>query len=208
MEVFEQLRAFLSSGASWLIAIAPLFYQGAKWLNRLTKVWDWHDKHFVRKRMARLKNARSEACNDELTRYLDEALDIEVFRLASGISASRSLMEYMLKLASTGRWSHAQLRSLSKFVVRDPADDNYKVAVGHFEGVIAWVGALMAVSLWIIAMLCFLSPLFISGLRAGLISVGVGGGLLLLAYFPAKDLAEYLLAKRVSRYLDKPDPFG
>lgn len=208
MEVFEELRAFFSSGASWLIAVAPILYQGAKWVNRLTKVWDWHDKHFVRKRMARLKTARSAACDDELTRYLDEALDIEMYRLASGISASRSLMQYMLRLDSTGRWSHAQLRSLSKFVVWDPADDNYKVAVGHFEGVIAWVGAIVAVSLWITAMLCFLSPLLIGEFWAGLISIGIGGGLLLLAYFPAKDLAEYLLAKRVSRYLDKPNPSG
>ncbi|MBI6924249.1 MULTISPECIES: hypothetical protein [Pseudomonas] len=117
-------------------------------------------------------------------------------------------MEYVLRLDSTGRWSHAQLRRLSKLVVRNPADNNYKVAVGHFEGVIVWVGAIMAVSLWIMAMFCFLSPLLIGGLRAGLISVGVGGGLLLLAYLPAKDLAESLLAKRVSRFLDKPNPFG
>lgn len=66
----------------------------------------------------------------------------------------------------------------------------------------------MAVSLWITAMLCFLSPLLIGELWAGLISIGIGGGLLLLAYFPAKDLAEYLLAKRVSRYLDNPNPLG
>lgn len=79
----------------------------------------------------------SDAGNGELTRYLDQALDIEVFRLASGISASRSLMEYLLKLDSTGRWSHTQLRSLSKFVVRDSADDNLKVAVSYLDGVIA-----------------------------------------------------------------------
>ncbi|MBF8765805.1 MULTISPECIES: hypothetical protein [Pseudomonas] len=136
------------------IALATIVYQGAKWVNQLTKALDWHDKYFVRKRMNRLKNVRSEAGNGELTRYLDQALDIEVFRLASGISASRSLVEYLLKLDSTGRWSHAQLRSLSKFVVRDPADDNLKVAVSHLDGVIAWVGGVMAISLWAIAMEC------------------------------------------------------
>lgn len=202
MEVFEELRAFFSSGASWLIAVASILYQGAKWVNRLTKVWDWHDKYFVRKRMARLKNARSEACNEELTRYLDEALDIEAFRLASGISASRSLMEYLLKLASTGRWSHAQLRSLSKFVARDPANDSFKVAITQTDRVIARAGVAMAVSLCVIAILFFVSSLFTGELRAMLIGLGSAGGLMLMAVVPAKDAADYMLAKRVRRYLD------
>lgn len=66
----------------------------------------------------------------------------------------------------------------------------------------------MAISLWAVAMVCFLSPLLTGELRAGLINVGVGGGLLLIALLPAKDLTEYLLAKRVKRYLDKPSTFG
>ncbi|MBA5708478.1 hypothetical protein DT037_15605 [Pseudomonas fulva] len=55
MEVFEQLRAFYSSGASWLIALATIVYQGAKRVNQLIKALDWHDKYFVLKRMNRLR---------------------------------------------------------------------------------------------------------------------------------------------------------
>jgi len=120
MDVIQQLQPLLNSSYSIFVAAAATLAVLMKILSHIIKAMDWHDKHFVRKRLSRLRDIRSGATNTRLIRYLDEATELELFRIASGVSTSRSKMEYLLELDETGRWNRMQLQSLSKFVALQP----------------------------------------------------------------------------------------
>nr|GFC13963.1 hypothetical protein [Tanacetum cinerariifolium] len=84
MEVIQQLQSLLNSGYSIFVAVVATLTVLLKMLTQIVKAMNWHDKHFVRKRFSRLKDIRAEATSPRLVRYLDDAIELEMFRIASG----------------------------------------------------------------------------------------------------------------------------
>lgn len=201
MDVIQQLQPLLNSSYSIFVAAAATLAVLMKILSHIIKAMDWHDKHFVRKRLSRLRDIRSGATNTRLIRYLDDATELELFRIASGVSTSRSKMEYLLELDETGRWNRTQLRSLSKFVALQPDSKTPVLSVTSLDKLSAWTSGISTLLILFLGAWC-LNIL----VRTGSPILGISGLLLfgvaiLFARYLATDCIDYLIVTRAQRYL-------
>ncbi|MGP0172354.1 hypothetical protein ACSVIJ_10750 [Pseudomonas sp. NCHU5208] len=118
MEIFKQALAFIDARyipaftvAVTLLSLLP------KLVAPLMSALEAHDKHFVRKPMERLRALRSSvAKNPNLSHYLESSIELEAFRIASGVNTSRAKMEFLIALNKDGTWTKQQLRRLSQHV--------------------------------------------------------------------------------------------
>jgi hypothetical protein len=74
---------------------------------------DWSRRHH--KILTELRLV--ETSQKHFTRYLDEAIYLESFRIASGVSANKLKADFLLRLALVGHWNRWQLRQIARFVV-------------------------------------------------------------------------------------------
>ena len=201
MDVIQQLQPLLNSSYSIFVAAAATLAVLLKIASHIMKAMDWHDKHFVRKRLSRLRDIRSGATNTRLIRYLDDATELELFRIASGVSTSRSKMEYLLDLDETGRWNRMQLQSLSKFVALQPDSKTPVLSVTSLDKLSAWTSGISTL------LILFSGAWFLNILvRTGSPILGISGLLLfglaiLFARYLATDCIDYLIVTRAQRYL-------
>ena len=201
MEAIQKLLGLFNSGYTVSVAVAAIVGVLFKIGTQLFKAMGWHDRYFVRKRLTRLKAIRSDANNSAITHYLDEAIDLEMFRIASGVNTSRSKMEYLLQLNQVGRWSPGQLRSLSKFLALDAGRDAPTLSVTLLDRLGAWVSgasALCAIALGVSNLIrCMLTgmPLI------WLLGISLFGLTLIAGRFLATDLIDYLIVRRAQQYL-------
>lgn len=201
MEVLQQLQTMLNSGYSVFVAVAAVAAVLFKMTAQVFRAMEWHDKHFVKKRLAHLKAIRSSSAkNPQLTQYLDEAIELEVFRIASGINTSRTKMDYLLSLGQEGRWNRSQLRSLSKFVFAEPGKSP-SLQVSVFDRIGAGISAIAAFStltlgaVYAISLSVTAQPLTT---LAGMVLFGIA---LLFGRFLATDLIDYLVVARALKHL-------
>lgn len=201
MEIIQQLQSLLNSGYSIFVAVAATLTIFLKVVARITRAMDWHDKHFVRKRFSRLKDIRAGATSPRLVRYLDDAIELEMFRIASGVSTSRSKMEYLLELDETGRWSRMQLQSLSKFLALQPGSETPVLSVTFLDRLSAWASGISAVFTLLLGV-GYLTELVVTGAPLmwilGLLLFGLA---MLLGRYLATDCIDYIIVKRTQRYL-------
>jgi hypothetical protein len=59
---------------------------------------DLHDKHLVRKRLTRLRDIRTNATPSDFTSYFHGAVELEMFRIGSSVSASRLCLKRVVAL--------------------------------------------------------------------------------------------------------------
>lgn len=201
MDVIQQLQPLLNSGYSIFVAAAATLAVLMKILSHIIKAMDWHDKHFVRKRLSRLRDIRSGATNTRLIRYLDDATELELFRIASGVSTSRSKMEYLLELDETGRWNRMQLQSLSKFLAMQPGSETPVLSVTSLDKLSAWTGGISTLLTLLLGVGC-MTLMASTGMPLmwifGLLLFGLA---ILLARYLATDCIDYLIVTRAQRYL-------
>lgn len=201
MEVIQQLQALFSSGYSTSIAVAAIVAVLFKMVAQLFRAMELHDKYFVRKRLARLKDIRTSANNSQLIQYLDRAIELEIFRIASGVSTSQSKMEYLLQLEQAGRWSREQLRSLSKFLALEPGCATPSLSVTVLDRIGAWVGGISAFSTLALGAI-YLTKLMLTGeplmWLLGLVLFGLS---VVAGRFLAIDLIDYIIVTRAQQYL-------
>jgi hypothetical protein len=103
-------------------AAVAIFALLLKSLQMLGTVMDFRDKHFVEKRYQRLRELRSHTTERELANYLDGAIKLEAFQIASGVRASAKKMEAIAKIANLGIWTSTQIRQFANFLVIAPDD--------------------------------------------------------------------------------------
>lgn len=60
MDVIQQLQPLLNSSYSIFVAAAATLAVLMKILSHIINAMDWHDKHFVRKRLSRLRDIRAQ----------------------------------------------------------------------------------------------------------------------------------------------------
>lgn len=168
MEVIQQALSLFGSSYGPLIAAAiggvTLLF---KMIKALFKASDFHDKHLVRKHLQHLKAIRSSvSSNPELKKYLDEAIQREAFRLASGISTSRAKMEFLFKLSNDGVWTRQQLRRVSKFLIATPGELEPSITLSWADLVGAGLGITTALSMVLVGTLYLAQHVFQGGLIA------------------------------------------
>lgn len=101
-------------------AVVAIFAVLVKALKMLGTVLEFREKHFIEKRYKRLRELRSHMSKGNLATYLDGAVELEAFRIASGIKASPRKADAISKIASLGFWHSNEIRQLSTFLVVDP----------------------------------------------------------------------------------------
>lgn len=204
MEVIQQLQALSSSGYSVAVAATAILAVLFKMFTQWVRAMEWHEKHFVRKRLTRLKAIRSSAeSNSLLTQYLDEAIELEAFRIASGITTSRAKMEFLLRLAQDGLWSREQIRRIAKFLTVKPGHPEPQLKILWLDRVAAYLGASAAIMTLILGLIYLFKFMLIG--KPLLLLVGLLLFILcvLAALLFATDTLSYLVATRVQRHLQR-----
>lgn len=201
MAVLEQVQAVLGSGYTVAVAVVGLVTVLFKLLSRGL---DFHDRHIVRKDFERLRVLREYASDGApFANYLDGAIQVESFRIASGISTSPVKMDYLLKLAKMGRWDRGQLRALSAYIRLLPNSVEPEVHIGKlhsFDGFFSLFGGFY----FIFAGLFFLvyAGVFVESPLGWF----VGGAICLVFFICAlgmwKGFSSYQIAKNAKKYLD------
>lgn len=203
MEVIQQLQALFNSSYSIAAAIAAVVAVLFKIVAQIFKAMEWHEKYLVRKRLTRLKDIRSNASNSQLIRYLDGAIELEIFCIASGVNTSRSKMEYLLQLDQAGRWSRVQLYSLSKFLALEPGSDTPSLTVTCLDRLGAWAGGISASSTLALGAAYLIQLLLTGEPILWLLGLSLFGMAVVVARFLATDLIDYIIAKRAQKHLER-----
>ncbi|NWD74966.1 hypothetical protein HX890_12710 [Pseudomonas gingeri] len=115
------LDGFLSqinSTTSTAAAVIGLIYLA---VTHFFKSFHLYDRHWSRRRHKLLMELRA-AKNTEglLAHYLDEAIFLESYRIASGVRTNRLKSEFLMRLAAIGHWNNYQIRQIAEFVVTSP----------------------------------------------------------------------------------------
>ncbi len=168
----------------------------------LFKAMDFHDKHLVRKHLLHLKAIRSSASkNADLKQYLDDAIQLETFRIASGITTSRAKMEFLLKLSRDGVWTRQQIRSTSKFLTATPGELEPSITFTWPDLVSAVLGVSSAVITLVAGTLYLVQHMLQGGVISSLVGLAIFSVCVVIGTFFALDFINYRVAKRVREHL-------
>ena len=183
-----------------IITVVTLFY---KMIAPLFKALEFHDKHLVRKKLERLKTVKpSVSKNPELASFIDDSIHLEAFRIATRVNTSKAKMEYLLKIASDGLWSHQQIRSVSKFLFADPGQLTPSIRFSWADKVGSVLGISTAISIIAIGLI-FLAQFIIKGggvnYFLGFLNLAL---CVLVSRFFANDFIDYKVAKRIEEHLE------
>lgn len=203
MEIPQQLLAFIDVKYLPVVTVTvTLLSLLPKLLAPLITALDAHDKHFVRKPLERLKALRSSvAKNPDLSQYLDTSIELEAFRIASGVTTSRSKMEFLLALDKDGNWTKPQLRSLCRHLEVPDGRDKPEIVIGGFEKFAAIWSAVAAMTIGVLGALYFTVSVyqfnfgnFLTGALAFAASIAFGR-------FIVSDFISYRIARRAQATL-------
>lgn len=118
------------------VAIVALILKS---LNMLGTVMEFRDKHFVKKRYQQLLELRSNTSEGPLAEYLDGAIELEAFQIASGVRSSAKKVQVIAKIASLGFWTSTQIRQLASFLVVAPDDPVPRIKIESSDKFSAYV---------------------------------------------------------------------
>lgn len=169
--MLELLKSQMDTGIGIATAVVGLLVLIAK---SAFKIFTLYDEHWSRRYHKNLKELRAaEASGGPLSNYLDDALYVEAFRIASGVSTNSLTVDYLKGLAKVGRWNRHQIKQISKFVaIRSNAQAPTFLITG-------WQTAGARFSLFITVLFMGLGVLF----GVGVMIKGVGSLSALLAGF-------------------------
>lgn len=200
--LLQQAQSVLGSGYS-VLAIAALVF--AKTISTLGSAFDFHDKNFVQKRFKRLNELRASVKKDHrpLAQYLDDAIELEAFRVASGVTAGKQKMDFLIGIASLGLWDRTQLRWLAKHIEQGPQDTTPSIRITRLD----WVGAaigLVSLSYCILAGIFFFAYLSFTmpmpyGMALGLLAFVA---LIFLARLLGEDFYSAMCARNIRKRLE------
>lgn len=203
--ILQQAQGFLSSSYG-VLAIATMLL--VKAISALRSAFDFHDKNFVEKRFKRLSELRASVKKDDrpLAQYLDDAIELEAFRVASGVTASKQKMDFLVEVASLGLWNRTQLRWVAKHLEQGPQDATPVIRITRLD----WVGAaigLFSLFYCITAGIFFFAYISLAtpmpyGLALGLLAFG---GLVILARLLGEDFFSAKCANNVRKYLERKE---
>lgn len=205
MEIPQQILAFIDVKYLPVVTVTvTLLSLLPKMLAPLMSALETHDKHFVRKPLERLKALRSSvAKNPDLSHYLESSIELEAFRIASGVSTSRAKMEILLTLNKDGTWTKQQLRSVSRHLQIPDDTDKPQLILTDFEKFFAYWSA------WASALIALLGATVFTLLATqGSLMLFVNGaftfiGFIVFARFILSDYISYRVALRAKAVLDK-----
>ncbi|MBI6976437.1 MULTISPECIES: hypothetical protein [Pseudomonas] len=205
--MLEQIQSFSNSSSAIVTALAGVV---VILITALVKALEFYDSHFVHKRYKRLKELRSDlVVESPFTTYLDDAIQLEGFHIASGIRASSVKAAALLKLAQLGLWDRKQIRQVAKYLVITPENPTPFIRIRHSDVIGAWAGMLVAMIFMAVGAILGIAVMLKAGPPYGFFI-----GLCLVFTFTcgsalfATGYNEYKNAKRFEQYLSAhPETF-
>jgi hypothetical protein len=193
-----QLPSVFGISLSSIVAIITIVVLLFKFGTHLIRALEWHDRYFVRKRLSELEAVRK--CTDktpQLTHYIDDALAIEGFRIASGITTSPQKMQYLIQLSKDGVWTNAQLRSASRYLSLAPGLKEPILDTRFIDKVGAGLGLLAAVASLVLGSIYFLQIAFAGKPLLWLAGFAVLSVFVLASRLFITDFIDYKVVKRI-----------
>lgn len=195
-EAVQAIRSILLGGDGF-VAIILVTVIAARLLATLGSAFDFHDRNFVSRRINRLQELRP-SCREghPLTAYIDEAIELETFRIASGVATSPAKMYFLLELAQSGQWEQNQLRALSKFIKINKYSLEPEISVDildKFGALTGLISATLCVLYGAVAAIQLTIKLPPYGI---LIGVAIFTAFILAARLFGRDFISYRTAKR------------
>ncbi|MBH3339066.1 hypothetical protein I5L51_08085 [Pseudomonas mendocina] len=205
MDLLQQAQALIGSQYAPLFTAAiTLLSLAPKLVAPLLSAFEAHDKHFVRKPLERLKALRSSASKHSgLADYLETSIELEAFRIASGITASRAKMEFLLALNKDGTWSKPQLRSVAQHVGFPEGSDKPAIIISTSEKVFALWSACFAGLIALMGAFFFIRLASTNKFLPFLIGAILFTGFVVFARFILSDYISYKLANRAQADLKR-----
>lgn len=207
--MLQDLLAALNSGYTLTAVIIAVVAVVLRVLTMFGKALDFHDKHFVEKRHKRLLELRSSVTGDPLlSAYLSEAINLEAFRIASGIRASSLRARALITLSNLGYWDATQVRRASRYLLVTADNPMPRIEIDLWDKVSAWYGLFagaMFVVLGGIMGYSFIVNIPLYGIAIG---TPLFAGMVFSGGILAADWLRYKTAKRVKTYLERhPETF-
>lgn len=205
MEVLAQtVQGFLQSGSGLILTLVGAIVALLKLFGAIGKGLDMHNDYFVEKRLKRLQALHTGSSHPvRMDQYLGSQVEIEAFRVATGISTSPKKMAFLLALAATGRWDRFQLIGLSKHVVLRPEDDEPMIATGPLDRVGAITSLIATLYFVVTGLACMLVAPVVLGWPG--VALGAAGFVfaMMVALYLVRDYLYWKIAQRAARYLDR-----
>ncbi|HDS1736877.1 hypothetical protein [Pseudomonas sp. BP8] len=112
--MLEFFKSQMDSGIGTAVAVIGLIALAAK---SAFNIFALYDEHWSRRYYKKLKELHAaESSDGPLRKYLDDALYLEAFRIASGLSTNKITVDYLKRVAKGGRWNRHQIKQISKFL--------------------------------------------------------------------------------------------
>lgn len=202
-ETFQQAHSVLTSGYALIAMLLGSLALLGKMLTTLIKAVGVHEKYFFDKRVSRLRFLREGVqTNQDLIKYLDNAIELESFRVASGLSTSAANMTILIQLSNRGRWSRSQIKTLARFLMTPQGSTTPEICITKLDKVGAGLGLVSGFFLLLLGLFYFLWLTY-SGVNFGLLlGVLVYGAFIVAARLFLTDFINYLVAKRALAYLE------
>lgn len=203
MDLLQQAQALIGSQYAPLFTAAiTLLSLAPKLVAPLLSAFETHDKHFVRKPLERLKALRSSvAKNPNLSHYLETSIELEAFRIASGVTTSRSKMEFLLSLDKDGNWTKPQLRSLCRHLDVPGGRDKPEIVIGGFEKFAAIWSAIAAITIGVLGSLYFTVSVYQFSVGDFVIGASAFAASIAFGRFVVSDFISYRIARRAQATL-------
>jgi hypothetical protein len=179
-------------------------------LSSFFKVYSLYDRHWSRRHHKILRELRAvDTSQSPFTRYLDEAIYLESYRIASGVRANRIKADFLLRSALTGHWNHRQIRQIARFVVVSPESPKPALRITAWDT--AGARASLFIGMIIMAIGCMLG--FAVAVKGSTLSAYCAGGGLVFVFIIDAALVmsnynSYNVARRFNVYMnDHPEIF-
>ncbi|VVP87292.1 hypothetical protein PS925_01056 [Pseudomonas fluorescens] len=159
---------------------------------------DWSRRHH--KILTELRAV--ETSQGQFTRYLDEAIYLESFRIASGVSANRSKADFLLRLALIGHWNRWQLRQIARFIVVSPERSTPTLKITAWDTVSARFSLYFGIFFMALgAILGFIVMMKGATIGAFYAGMGIEIAFVVVAAFIMSGYNKYKVARRFQEYL-------
>lgn len=132
--MLQEILSHLNSAAATATALVGLIMLVVV---SFFKVFTLYDRRWSRRFLEKLKDLRAaEAVEGPLSRYLDDAIFLEAYRIASGIRTNRVNADLFIQIALMGRWNRYQVQQIAKyiFILPENAQPKFKITRSQTVG--------------------------------------------------------------------------
>ncbi|MER2295896.1 MAG: hypothetical protein ABS956_00230 [Pseudomonas sp.] len=171
---------------------------------RVIQLLHLYDSHLARRQYKLLKELRAAEGSESLyAQYLDDALYLESFRIASGVRADRSKADFLIRLARTGHWNHWQIRQIARFLWVTPEQPRLTLRITAVETAGAWFARLVGFFFLIIGCISGLT-IMVKGNSLGGFLAGMGAEVMFIvgAALFSTPFNSYRTARRFQKHVE------